>query len=477
MEGNYIVKLKDGTIYCFYYIKSFGIAYRVYNLNWSKETILINDGSPHFSVSLDTNGFIYLFCQDSLGDLYSSTNRSGTWATKIILKSQSFKFNNVLLRAIIAENGMSLIYNTFFEEDKSSYLVFQDLNEDGLWSPYKRIDKYTKANKHTYSLQMTSGTHGLIFYQCRTPENTLGYRELMPGKIGSFCQFYKSGYQIIDTSYLTTSTTVHILIIVKNIFSTSIIYRKKEDLDFLPPIVLWEGGRLANCLLSFVNNSLHATYMNNGSLYICTSIDKGDSFSRPIRYKKKLCTTPVKATYLSLLDEDDSDYFVREVYVDKYTPWDIQILPELCNNFYNKPSTQLVVKQEELVPDFNEVNSTININKEDTKASNIQAKAKQSITKDTLKDTISTEEKDQKIKYLITLLQKRKDEFEDIQTEYLHINNKLKLENQSLLKKITALESKSENFEALSVNLKKQPIQYFDKPITNKNFNNKNQHE
>jgi hypothetical protein len=120
-------------------------------------------------------------------------------------------------------------------------------------------------------------------------------------------------------------------------FSSQLIYRKKDVSEFSNPIVLYEAQRIEKCLLCYVKNCLHVFFHAAGQLFVCVSENQGASFSRPARYKKKFCQNPEKAYYLSVVPQSEAEFFVRQVFVDHQSPWDVQILPDLYDEFYPDP--------------------------------------------------------------------------------------------------------------------------------------------
>ncbi len=344
MESYYIVKLKNQTMFCFYHLKEEGIMQKVYKGGkWSKADKLLSSGRENYTVTIDESGKLYLLCQNIDGDVVLFTNEGDTWSSKIILKNNSNKVHSVLINPIITERGMCLIYNA--PSDSGNYIAFQTVDKKG-WQPPQTIDKFISMNEYMFCVQPVTHEHLLLFYQMRTAENNIGYREITPLKQSSYNIFHTTSYQITSCSFLTTNNAIYVLYVVKSMFSYQLIYRKKEDTEFSNPVVLYEAQKLENCLLFFASGNLYATFIASGQLYQCVSENMGRAFSRPARYRKNFCSNPVKATYISEDMQSEHDFFAREVYVDKRNPCDIQILPELCNTFYPSPKKPEAKKQQ-----------------------------------------------------------------------------------------------------------------------------------
>ncbi|MDR2649418.1 MAG: hypothetical protein LBB94_06840 [Clostridiales bacterium] len=328
----YIIRT-NRYIGAFYHIRQRGIARRVYlNGRWQAEQVIVESCRENFTAHYEDN-IIYLFCQDTSGDIIAVTINvtDDSVNRRVALKSQSDHIQQVLLYPIILKKGLSIIYNAASAEDRSNYLMFQQLNENGQWSPASRIDKYWADN---FEVQRVTRDHLLLFYQTRSPENRLGYREFTPEQQGHYITYYTTNYFVSDTSYLTTDNGVHTLFVIKSMFSSQLIYRRNVTGEFSGPIVLYEAQRIEKCLLFFIRDNLYITFMSAGYLFICTSDDKGASFSRPVRYRNKFCQNPEKAYFISQSEQVENGVFLRQVYVDRASPWDIQIIPDLAEDFF-----------------------------------------------------------------------------------------------------------------------------------------------
>ncbi len=328
--------MKDNKLLCFYYSKEREIICRTYENNkWGRGIRVLSNTRPNFTVTIGKESMIYLFCQENIGDIVLCTGKDDEWKSKVILKNQSNKIYPIQLYPIITDDGICLTYNVPVPDDnKSNYIVFQKLDANGQWSQASRIDKFVSMQDDLYKVQSISNEHMILFYQTRTPENNLGYREINPYMQGDYNIFHSTAYNIIDSSFLTTNNTIHVLYIVKSMFSTQLLYRKKESKQFSNPITIWEGQKINNCLIFFANDKLYATYTHNGQLFYCISENKGISFSRPARYKNKFCLNPVKSTYISETPQSENTFYCRQLYVDNLNLCDIQLLPDLYEDFY-----------------------------------------------------------------------------------------------------------------------------------------------
>ena len=287
-------------------------------------------------------GLLHIFCQDIQGNIMLCTHRDGKWDKRAVMQGDK----SVLLTPMVSGDSLCILYN------KDMPCLFKRaINRSGEWQQAETIDHFKPFSFAPYEAQNTGPGHLILFYQRQTEECQVGYREITPKRTGLFHRFLNIQGTLADASYLTTRDTLHLLMIVKTVFSCQLLYRKKTEDVFTPPILLWEAPRIDTCLLTIIKDELHAACMIGGKLHRAVSDDEGDSFGPMGLYKRKFCAEPVKAGFLS--QESEESWFARHVYVDRAAPWDVQMVPDLCPDFYSKPekveeSAQLRDLQERL---------------------------------------------------------------------------------------------------------------------------------
>lgn len=359
MQNNYIVRTKENLLICFYHIKDNGIYCKKYENNrWAQDELIIPGASEYYTINMAESGELYLFCQNEKGDIMLCRNDGKKWAKKIILKNTSKTIQNITFNAIITDYGLCLIYNIPSEDGKRYNLTSQSLDNKGKWLEATKIDTIIPFPESIFQLQPIGRNHSIVFYQKKGLESDIGYREITPSEIGKFNIFHSTNYRLTDHSFMTTNERIHMIYIIKSMFSNQLIYRKKEDKGFSNPIVLWEGPKLTNCCLTIVKNQLYVTWIYNNQLYYCISEDNGDTFSKSMRYKRKFCLSVKKAIYLSYEKMQENNFVCHELYIDSTNNSDIQLLPDLYDNFYPE---KIAVKPEvieklntEFQDDYNE---------------------------------------------------------------------------------------------------------------------------
>jgi hypothetical protein len=240
----------------------------------------------------------------------------------------------IFFNAIIAGKGMTLIYNMPAQEDRSFNIMLQQLNESGKWSQALLIDRCYPLSNDLYQIQAVSPEHMLLFYQGTTGEKAFGYREVTSLQTTDFHTISTMSGNLADHSILTTNNAIHAAFIIRGMFSHTLIYKKKESGHFSNPLIIYEAPKLTDLCLFIVKNNLHLTFISGGQLFMTVSYDNGNTFTKAARYRSKFCMQPIKSFYLSEGPQNEKNFFLRELYTDILNPCDIQLLPELYEEFY-----------------------------------------------------------------------------------------------------------------------------------------------
>ncbi|MDR2899495.1 MAG: hypothetical protein LBU94_04205 [Clostridiales bacterium] len=428
MSCNYIIRQKDNKISAFYSKNDACIGHRLYeNGRWQKEIILVENTLDRFTVSFDNVGGLNVFCQDLQGSILLVNINEGKTNIKIILKNQSDTVHTVLFHSLKNGNGLSLLYN-IPTLDKKYRLIRQNLEENGAWGQPTEIDIFNPLPSNLFEVQHVSYEHALVFY--RSELNITGYREITPAKTSEFYAIQRQAENILSYSFLTDTDAVHTLYIAPGMFASHLIYRRKEAEAFENPIVLWESPTLENCLLLKTSDTLSVLFHSSGNMYVSKSKDNGLTFSRPEVYRNKICKNPAKARYITYEPMSQLNHACRDVFVDSSNPWDIQILPEICEDFYPyEKSVELPVTENEAPSshsiDESEYSALANelsvLNEENANNKTEIAKLKKSANDIEVRYTAKLNEKDNIIndfeeenKSLRASLEKLKKELDDI---------------------------------------------------------------
>ncbi|MCL1935795.1 MAG: hypothetical protein FWF57_05410 [Defluviitaleaceae bacterium] len=343
---NYIVRFKENTV-CFYYLNN-AICYKMYKSDfWSKEYIVVNNYFGKFNIVVGENIEIYCSIYEDGVIKYISSDLEKWLKEKISLKT---------FDTIIHPLRDNLIYNT----DDSIYINIEDGQNKIL------IDEYIKNLNFEFEIQEVTKEHMLIFYQSKTykqeffkdsknkknnsftkdisfvKEDThknIGYREISRSGFSEFKPIYSGYNQILDSCFLTTNSSIHSIYVVKTLFSYQLIYKEKITNNFEPPILIWEGQKIENCLINIIMGDIYIFFRYKNQIFVSKKIS--NTFEKPSVYKNKICMFPKRGLYLSDEKMDLKNFFVRNLYIDMYNPWDIQILPDMYSNFYHRANNNI----------------------------------------------------------------------------------------------------------------------------------------
>jgi len=325
--------MADNRLFAFYHSDTPGIVQRSFESGrWGKPTVIAPDMQDNFTVSTDSQGVLYLFAQDAAGDVHLYRLRQGEWKSRVILKNPGDRQTRLNIYPMVSDEGMSIIYNHASGTD-SGTLMLRSMDERGKWSAPASIDSYT-SGVMPFSVQTITPNHAILFYARKSAEPTIGYVEVSPERTTAFNTIHTTNHRITDTSFLVTNDSLHSLFVVKGMFSSQVIYRKKSSDNFSAPVVLAEGAQMSNCLLMYTSGRLTAYFMAGGNLIHSSSSDHGETFSAAARYTNKFCAVPAKSTYISQIPMDKDAYFARQLYVDRNNAADIQLMSDVYEDFY-----------------------------------------------------------------------------------------------------------------------------------------------
>lgn len=399
----YIIRFKNKLL-CFYHDGNCIMLKKFSEGKWSMPEIIFNNAWPEYTVNI-SDSQINLFCQNNSGNAFLCTYKNNNWQSKIILQNQ---FNYPLqIHPLVDKNNFSLIYN--IPADKNNfYLVINKLKENR-WQPSIQIDKlYGLEN---FCLQRLNDDHVITFYMTKSAEINLGYREITSANQSDFHIIHSTYYKITDTSFLTSSDSIHTLYTVKNMFTKQIAYCRKTD-SFLKPIVLFENPNIKNNLLLIIKNDLYALWTVNEKIYAAISKDNGFTFSAPVIFQENNSQIQ-KAFYLSDERMREENFFCRQIYVNKNNPWQVKFLPNVQKKFYDFENAQ---QSENPTPKIN----TPQINEIISKLKNqLDLKNQQLI------------EKDKQIFNLTNLLKNKNDEIISLCSEKKNLSKKLISDDQN----------------------------------------------
>lgn len=393
MQNNYILKTKKSEILSFYYGSERAIyCKKLDSNNYPITSKVIEDVTDYFTVSLDKNDNIYIFCQNLYGDIILCKLEENTFKNKVVFKNTNGDQQNVIFKPIFFNDNMSIIYNVPIKNSKDEFLSVKTLVGGKSWTNSENIDTFSPFLNNLFHVQIVNEDNLILAYQKVGRDIQIGYKEIKNGNIYDFIVFHKTGYNIVDYSFLAYKETVHFIYIVKNLFSSQVIYRRKDINGLSNPIVLFEGQKIKSCTLSILENKLYAMFIVNNILYYSQSEDLGLSFLGVSKYRRTITQDVGKAIFIS--NQNIGDSCLNEIYLDTKNTLNISFLPEFSTGIFNKKSINL---NREYITDIgNEKNNETN-NKFISNLNNQISKPQ--LDKDCIKEEISSEENRESEKY------------------------------------------------------------------------------
>lgn len=325
LKNIYLLRIKDEFLTFFY-----GENKSIYMQQKSGEklvtTKIIENVLDCFSVSIYFDK-IYIICQDFFGSLKLLVSNGNSFS-QVELFKDSLIPKRAIFTPLFLGNNISFIFNTF--DSRQNFISVKTLVENKYFTQTENID-YFYPNYNLFEVQK-QGDDLIIVYQKRDKEAQLGYKLISNGKISDFIPFHKTGHQIVDFSFISFNNCLHFIFIVKNLFSTQVIYRKFENNSFSNPVVLYDGQKVRDCTIFIIDNILYCTYISNFNLFYSTSKDFGNSFNTNLKHKKPFSSEIIKASFLC---DKPSNFSINHVYVDFKNPLNIQFLPDISQQFNN----------------------------------------------------------------------------------------------------------------------------------------------
>lgn len=337
VDNRFVVKTDNEKILCFYYEKGNIITREIGDKSGDSKKIIAKGVRENYTVNLCKSGEIYLFCQAISGDILHLRGRGEDWSENVILKNNGKSSENIIFYCL--ENGgkMSLVYNIPVGGKNSYDIMKQSFDGKGSWSSPEKIDTVVGMNDFVFKVITIDFGYGIVFYQKSTggSENNIGYREFNINSIGNYNSVYSTNYRIGAVSFLPMNSGVHFIFAVKNIFSSRIIYRRKDSDGMNDYIILGEAQQIESCELFYIKEKIYALWKTGMGIFYCVSEDNGKTFSKPVKFKGKVSPSLKKADYLDFSKKADKEFFATGLYTNKNNPYDIEILSEFYDGFVN----------------------------------------------------------------------------------------------------------------------------------------------
>jgi hypothetical protein len=323
---NYIVAAADG-LYCFYY-RDGGIWLCEYKGDiWSQARVLMPKAREDFTVNFVDGNVPFLIWQDDGGNLMSGRLGGGDMVAETLIVSRGELGQ---YRAISAEGGMNLVYSLPFSGD-IHMLMMQFVAKSGAWGAVRRVDNISSISEKKpgdlFKLIPIADKHFLAIYQNTGFESRIGYKEIYGNEVGKYNPVHSSIHNFGDCSFLATKHDLHIACVVKGVFGSRLVYKKKGAQGLSPGVVVAEGQGLHNIALYMADEKPHLVFMRNENVYCVGAEEDGYKWSfLPLADRDGTRGDRlVKAVFLSGSGKE-GDFFSNELLVDEERPWEIKVV-------------------------------------------------------------------------------------------------------------------------------------------------------
>lgn len=329
MQNNYILLNRNNEILSFYYGEERAIyCKKLGSNNYPITNKIIQNVTDCFTVDIGPNKEIYIFCQNYNGDIILCKLEEDGFKNKVLFKNKNETLENILFYPIFFKGNMSLIYNT-----PNQFLAIKTLVGGKSWTNSENIDVLSTLPNNLFHMQKINQNNIIIAYQKKYKDIQIGYKEINNGNISDFIPIHKTGYQIVDYSFIAFKGAIHYIYIIKSLFSSQVLYKRKDENGISSQIILFEGQKIKSCNINILNNKLYCSFIVNSTLYHCQSEDFGRSFLGISKYRKPLSQDVVKAKFVSNNNLDG--YYLNEIYIDSRNPLNIYMLPEFLPTLFN----------------------------------------------------------------------------------------------------------------------------------------------
>lgn len=339
MQNNYVIKNKNDELISFYYGENRTIYCERLNENNYRSKICVADSViDTFTVSINNIDDIHIICQNTAGEVMLCESNGGTFKNRTIFKNKNSLAENVKFYPIFKNTNMSLIYNTPLREQSDNFITIRTLIGNENWTNSENIDTFSGVYPNLFSLYNINNDDFVLSYCKNARDTQLGFKQIKNTEISDFMVVHRTGYQIVDYSLVEHNGTIHFVYIIKSLFSSQVIYRKKDSLGISSPLLIFEGQKIKNCVISVINSTLYCKFLIGNFLYYSQSEDNGVTFGQVSKYKRTLSSNIVKATFItnSKNINNSLNNSLNEIFIDAQNTLNIQFLPEFYPTFLNK---------------------------------------------------------------------------------------------------------------------------------------------
>lgn len=322
--------------------------------NYISSSLIIENVISNFTICVQ-GGEVFVFCKNIYGDiiLCRSSNINDTFNNNINFSNIIlFKDLSNLFYPIFLNSNLSLIYNNYNNSMLSIKSTKVDLNNNFInfnnfnWNSPENIDLINSTpipNSNEYSnlnlldLYKVHQTNFILSYIKFKSNKELqaGFKVISNGALSDFIIFHKTSHQLVDYSIICFNNKIHIIYIIKNLFSTQVIYRSYYNNILSNPVLLFEGQKIKMCCACVINNKVYCQFIIGNTLYYLISEDYGNNFSSVMKYKRSVSQEIQKIKFLDFKHSERDSF--NEVFADDpQNLLNLQFVMDFAPNIFNR---------------------------------------------------------------------------------------------------------------------------------------------
>lgn len=299
-----IVLKQDNLFIYYYYVNNKIFETKYLNNTWLRPKLIIEDVLDYFTIAIDNSAKVNIFYQDLEGNVNLLINENESWIKKVIL------YNNNTERFILNFSGYYSedFFQIFYliprkDEKKNLEIITQILDSNQKWHNPITIGSNIKYFNIPFKLFKLKDNKIILYITFNEVENTTEfvYRIFNKNILQEQNKIFATKYNILDTSLVEYKDLIYCICLIKGIFSYQLIFFEMEKGIITNTKIIFEGTKIENILIFYINDILHISYTSNENIFYCFSNSFGKNFSKIIRFHKKISGIQ-KAEYISNLN-------------------------------------------------------------------------------------------------------------------------------------------------------------------------------
>ena len=283
-DREYLIKQKKGLLWRFTYEEIDGVVYQNFENNrWTDKTIIYKNAMKNFFVNLAQDDRIFLFCQNSYGNIILCLYDNGKWSEQVLLNSKKSMEEFVHFNVLVYKEDIHIIYSIRDENRNVNTLCQITSYGKQYWSAPRVIDSnVAQSNNCSFFVEIDSRGNMVVFYLGNHIEKEIGYRKYSV-ESNLWSDFYvvdRSSNGFEDQTAIINKGYFHVLYVKNDRYVSTLCYRRR-DAKWKKPIELFKDQWVRCCNLFMIDEQLWCVWISENKVYSAFSLDNGESFSTP----------------------------------------------------------------------------------------------------------------------------------------------------------------------------------------------------